>query len=181
MTADPRSRWGMIAAGIEIVHDSKRRIRLRADAEEALMRGARMAEEVTVSGAFLADLCEALIASMPGDAQNCDECSAPFYATARDGEKRVFVCKAHLHDLAIRLNDENRALRNEAADRIKGKPIAPIDPIEPIALVRADVAAKELRDARLQALRFAYCSVLAPGIDAARNIANEIAKVEAEQ
>ena len=110
-----KSRWAIIRAGRAIVSDHPRRIKLRDDAIEALMRGARIAETVTVPGVFLADVCEALVASIPGDVEKCADCEEPFLATARRNGRQVHLCKSHLHRFAIDESAKARALEMKLA------------------------------------------------------------------
>ena len=110
-----KSRWAIICAGRAIVSDHPRRIKLRDDAIEALMRGARIAETVTVPGVFLADVCEALVASIPGDVEKCADCGEPFLATARRNGRQVHLCKSHLHRFAIAESAMVRMLETKLA------------------------------------------------------------------
>jgi hypothetical protein len=96
-----KTKWSIILAGRAIVSDHPRRIKLHNDAIETLMRGARIAENVTVPGAFLADLCEVLVAEVPGDVRTCDDCSEPFFATVRRFGRRAWLCKTCLHRFAV--------------------------------------------------------------------------------
>ena len=94
------------------------------------MRGARIAETVTVPGVFLADVCEALVASIPGDVEKCADCEEPFLATARRNGRQVHLCKSHLHRFAIAESAKARALKTEL--------IAKDATIAALALVRAE-------------------------------------------
>lgn len=88
-------RYRMIQAGWEITGDPAKRHKLVAEAETALARGARAAETVTVPGVFLAELCEALLASMP--VESCSHCDEPTRATIKGRSRgHESLCAKHL-------------------------------------------------------------------------------------
>lgn len=111
---DAKTKWSVILAGRKIIQDAPRRIAIHEGAIQTLMQGASIAEEVTVPGKFLADLCQALVASMPGDVQACHHCPNPYFGTTRgDNGERVFACSACLHGRTIMLWDEVAALKEK--------------------------------------------------------------------
>lgn len=111
---DAETKWAIIVAGRKIIQDAPRRIALHEGAIRTIMQGASIAEEVTVPGSFLANLCEALVASMPGDVPRCEHCRNPSFGTTRgDHGERVFACSACLHGRTIMLWDEAVALKEK--------------------------------------------------------------------